>query len=312
MRPKPNDALAPRYVIEPSSTLWPRGLCDLANPPERLQIAGQLPAWEQAVAVVGTRHPTRQAAAFARRLGYDLAAAGRLVVSGGAEGIDAESHLGALEAGGITVAVLGTPLSRPFPAANVELFCRIIERGCAVSEVFEEQPMYANRFLERNRLIAAVASVVIVVQAPLASGALSTAAEARRLGRPVLVVPYAPWEERGAGCLGLLASGAGVCRDSRDVLSLAAAGPVERPAQALKTALNTSGRRPKKVQEIRGLDDDERAVYGALQGGSRAADELCEATGLPAPRVQRALLMLLLSRAIQEHGSGRYAHCSHR
>lgn len=308
MRPDPKDALAPRYVIDSTSTLWPSGLCDLAYPPERLEIAGQLPTWEQAVAVVGTRHPTRQARAFARRLGYDLAAAGRLVVSGGAEGIDSEAHMGALEAGGLTAAVMGTPLCRPYPVANTELFCRIIERGCALSEVFEDAAMYPSRFLERNRLIAALASVVIVVQAPLTSGALSTAAEARQLGRPVLVVPYAPWEERGAGGLGLLAAGAGVCRDSRDVLSLAAASPEERPAQASKT----TSRRPNKVQEIQGLDDDERAVYGALRGAPRAADELCEATGLPAPRVQRALLMLLLSRAIQEHGSGRYGLCTHR
>jgi DNA processing protein len=308
MRPPLHDALTPRYRIQPDSALWPPALCDLAHPPACLEIAGQLPAWEQAVAVVGTRHPTREAARCARQLGHDLAAAGRVVVSGGAQGIDSEAHCGALEAGGLTVAVMGTPLSRPYPARNVELFCKITQRGCVLSEVLDGDAMYPERFLARNRLIAALTSVVIVVQAPLASGALSTAAEARTLGRPVLVVPYAPWEERGAGGVALLAAGAGVCRDSRDVLSLAAASPAAGAPRSSKT----NPRRPTKAQEIQGLDDDEQAVWDALQGAAQAADELCEATGLAAPRVQRAILMLLLSRAIQEEGSGRYARCQDR
>jgi DNA processing protein len=305
MRPLPHEALWPRYSIDARSPLWPPALCDLAHPPERLEIAGTLPNWDQAVGIVGTRHPTRQAASFARQLARDLAGVGRLVVSGGAEGIDSEAHRGALEAGGRTAVVLGTPLARPYPVANTQLFQSIIERGCALSEVFEEAAMYPQRFLERNRLIAALSSVVIVVQAPFGSGALSTAAQAKQLGRPLLVVPYAPWEERGAGGAALLGAGAGVCRDSRDVLSLAAASPAKRAA----TTLKTKPRRPNKVQEIHGLDDDERAVFEALKRGPGAADELCEASGLPAPRVQRAILMLLLSRAIQEVGSGRYAHC---
>jgi DNA processing protein len=308
MTPHPSEALWPRYLIEPTSVLWPPGLCDLAHAPERLEIAGTLPNWDQAVGIVGTRHPSRQAAAFARKLARELAEAGRLVVSGGAEGIDTEAHRGALDAGGRTALILGTPLAKPYPVANTELFCAIIERCCALSEVLDGAEMYPARFLERNRLIAAVSSVVIVVQAPFGSGALSTAAAAKQLGRPVLVVPYAPWEERGAGGLALLGAGAGVCRDSRDVLSLAAAGPAARAAPTPKT----NPRRSNKVQEIHGLDDDERAVFEALKAGPNAADELCEATGLPAPRVQRAILMLLLSRAIQEVGSGRYAHCPNR
>ncbi|HEX6240090.1 MAG TPA: DNA-processing protein DprA [Polyangiales bacterium] len=307
MRPRPSDALTPRYRIEPASPLWPAPLCDLAHPPDRLDVAGHLPGWEQAVAIVGTRKPSVPAAQLARRLAYDLARAGRVVISGGAEGIDSEAHRGALDAVGVTVAVLGTPLAKPYPVANTELFSAIMERGSVMSEVLEDASMYPSRFLERNRLIAALASVVIVVQAPFGSGALSTAAEARTLGRPVLVVPYAPWEERGAGGVALLAAGAGVCRDCGDVLSLAAASPgaVARPTH------KKNPRRPGKVQEIQGLDDDEQAVYGALTG-PRAADELCEATSLSAPRVQRAILMLLPSRAIQEVGSGRYARCQDR
>ena len=253
--------------------------------------------------MVGTRRPDRKGAEFARRLGRELGQAGWVVVSGGALGIDSEAHRGALEAGARTVAVLATPLNKPYPSVNRELFCRITESGCVLSEHLAGTPVYPSRFLERNRLIAALAQVVVVVQAPLKSGALSTAAAARKLGRPLLGVPHSPGDERGAGCLALLAQGATVCRDSGDVLSLAAAGSPE----SRRKQRPTKSRRPDKSKEFHGLDEDELAVARALKRGVSAVDELCEASGLSAARVQRALLMLLLSKVIHEVGSGRYA-----
>lgn len=254
------------------------------------------------MAIVGTRKPDARAAQLARTLGRELGELGWLIVSGGAVGIDSEAHRGALEAGARTVAVLGTPLARPYPATNLGLFAQIASTGCLLSEVLPGDLVYQSRFLERNRLIAALAQIVVVVQAPIRSGALSTAAEARRLKRPVLGVPYDPWEARGAGCLELLATGAGICRDSRDVLSLSAAGSDTGSRKPRTRKL----RRPDKDKELQGLGDDERAVLGAFQGRPKLADELCEATGLSAQRVQRAVLMLLLSMVIHEVGSGRY------
>ena len=292
----------PTQLLTSDSALWPAALCDLADPPLKLEAAGDLPDWFPAVAIVGTRKPDPRAGQLARALGRELGEAGWLVVSGGAVGIDSEAHRGALEARARTVAVLGTPLARPYPATNLALFRQIASSGCLLSELQSGEDVYQSSFLARNRLIAALAQVVVVVQAPLRSGALSTAAEARKLKRPVLGVPYAPWEERGAGCLELLAGGAGICRGSRDVLSLSAAGSDTGSAKPHRTSL----RRPDKGKEFQGLDEDERAVLGALKGLPLAADELCEATGLPAQRVQRAILMLLLSMVIHEVGSGRY------
>ena len=168
--------------------------------------------------------------------------------------------------------------------------------------------MYPARFLERNRLIAALARLVVVVEAPARSGALSTAREARKLGRPLFAVPSAPWHVRGEGTLGLLAAGALVCRSSGDVLSLAAASP----ERTLAKRHRKKARRPDKAKESHRLDEDEQAVVAVLAKGFCCADELCEATGLTAPRVQRAILMLLLSKVICEVGSGRYGRRDYR
>jgi DNA processing protein len=192
--------------------------------------------------------------------------------------------------------------------ANLALFRAITERGAVLSELAGAALMYRTRFLQRNRLIAALARWVVVVQAPARSGALSTASEANKLGRPLFAVPYAPWETRGEGTLGLVARGALVCRSSRDVLSLAAASPKRKLAKTHRK----KSRRPDKAKESQRLDEDEQAVVEALQKGFQSADELCEATALTAPRVQRAILMLLLSKVIHEVGSGRYVRSDYR
>jgi DNA processing protein len=258
---------------------------------------GALPDLSRAVAIVGTRHSDPWALQFTRQLAHDLAGAGCPIVSGGALGIDTAAHEGALEADGVTLSVLAS-LEAPYPAQNRGLFARIARGGCVLAEADRVGNVGKHTFVERNRLVAALASVVVVIQAPIPSGTLSTAAFARGLGRPVLAVPAAPWDPRGAGCLKLLGEGAGICRSAADVLSLAAPGAGQNPPRAL--------RRPKKAKEHQLVDEDQRAVVTALADGIMGADELCERTALNAPRVQRAILMLLLSKVIHEVGSGRY------
>jgi DNA processing protein len=282
---------------------YPASLLDLPDPPEELACLGTLPDLTQSVAIVGTRACDSFARQHTRQLAFDLARLGYVVISGGAIGIDTAAHEGALEAGGITVAVLPTGLAKPYPAVNQRLFEEIAWRGCLISEIAGTVPGHASTFLARNRIIAALARQVVISQAPFASGALSTAGHAQQLKRPILVVPHAPWDPRGQGCLMLLAQGATVCRTSEDVLTLAAPGAAIRSQQVR--------RRPKKAEEIRGLDDDQRALVEVLSSGPLDADGLCEQSGLPAPRVQRALLMLLLSAVIQEVGSGRYARADY-
>src|SRR5690606_22400838 len=151
---------------------------------------------ERSVAIVGTRTPDPEAAELARDLAYELGQAGCVVLSGGARGIDAAAHEGALDAGSPTVAVLATGLASAYPPTHGALFGRIANRGALLTESDDEAAPQAYRFLRRNALLAALAKVVVVVQAPIRSGALSTAAHARRLGRDLLAVPWAPFDVR--------------------------------------------------------------------------------------------------------------------
>jgi len=282
----------------PTDPDWPAALGDLRRPVERLEVAGTLPDPALCVAIVGTRFCDPWAAAYARELAGDLVKAGRVVVSGGAVGIDTAAHQGALDAGGSTVAVLPSGLGNPYPGANRGLFQRAAQAGCVLSELGPDDAVGRHSFLERNRLVAALSSIVIVVQAPVRSGSLSTAAFAKQLNRMVFAVPAAPWDPRGQGCLALLQAGAGICRSAADVLSLT--------PQAARSRAPRAPNKPKKVEEHPGVDADQRAVIQALAEGPMGADDLCERAGIEAPRVQRAILMLLLSKVIHEAGGGRY------
>ena len=290
--------LGPVVILERSNPLFPAALFDLRDHPERLAYVGLLPELNRAVSIVGTRNCDEHGRRFAYQLAFDLAREGYVVVSGGAFGIDTAAHQGALAAGGRTLAVLPNGVEEPYPVTNRRLFEQIVEHGAVLAEQGESGRAYRSTFLARNRIIAALGQSCVVVQAPRGSGAMSTAGHALKLNRPILGVPHAPWDPRGQGCLDLVREGARICRTSEDVLTLAA------PRAATSRPKNI--RRPKKAEELQGLDEDQKAIVRALCKAPLDADELCEHSGLPAPRVQRAVLMLLLSKVIQEVGSGRY------
>lgn len=298
MKSRKEPAFESIRILSPSDPEWPPALSEVKRPVHSIELAGELPELTQAVAIVGTRFCDPWAAEFARTLARDLAKAGRVIVSGGATGIDTAAHQGALEGEGRTVVVLPSGLAEPYPGENRGLFQRAAQSGCVLSEIWPEGVKGRGAFLERNRLIAALATIVIVVQAPVRSGSLSTASQAKKLKRGLLAVPAAPWDLRGTGCLTLLAEGAGICRSAADVLSLLAPGACTTPLRAPIT--------PRKVKEHQWVDADQRAVIEALADGPMGADDLCERAALDAPRVQRAILMLLLSKAIHEEGGGRY------
>lgn len=189
-------------------------------PPEVLFHLGDLDRLAGArVAVVGTRACTGAGREVARALGTDLAAAGVAVVSGLALGIDAAAHQGALDAGGAPpIGVVGSGLDVVYPARNVALWRRVADEGLVVSEHPLGTAPRARHFPQRNRIIAALADVVVVVESHRRGGALGTAAAARRLGRTVLAVPGPVLAGAAAGTNDLLADGAGVCRGADDVL----------------------------------------------------------------------------------------------
>lgn len=333
-------------LLAPGDPEYPERLSDLKNkgpdgevgPPPTLYVRGAIPAMP-GVAVVGTRDATEEALSFARRLARELCEAGLCVWSGGALGVDAAAHEGALEGGGATVVVMGGGLAQPYPRENIPLFDRVLASGGAlVARVEDDTPPLPGLFLRRNEILAAATEATVVVLAGVQSGARSTAAAARRVGRLLLVVPQAPWDTRGAGCALELTLGARAITRAADVL--AALGREPPPAQrAPPSKRQRAGGSRRKGEDDKqsaqlALDDapiklqrgrlkgearlssahevgeltlptpDERAVVEALSDLPMHVDEVCDKAALPLRRALGALLTLTLQAVVVEGPAG--------
>ena len=282
----------------------PPRLSDLEHPPECLYLRGELPRGP-AVAVVGTRHPTPEAERFAEKLAADLGLAGVTVMSGGARGIDTAAHVGALRVGAPTVVVAPSGFARPFPEFNAALFRDVVERGGAFVSLVPDERVAANpAFFARNACLVALAHAVVVVEAPLRSGARNAAKWARTLGRALLVVPSAPWNEKGTGSLLELRLGAKLCVRVRDVLDELervlfhplASPPESESTPTLQVAL------PFAQGLARG--EDVVMVLSAIKDGANSLDGICERTGLPAAAIQKHVLTLTLEGVLAPDPSG--------
>jgi len=194
-------------LLGPGDQSYPAGLFDLESPPI-LHVLGETTT-APAVAVVGTRKSTRYGMTLAEAFGRALAGAGWTTVSGLARGIDAAAHRGTLEAHGEAVAILGSGIDVIYPAEHSELYHRILDgNGAVMSEYPPGTPPDRWRFPARNRLIAAIASAVVVVEAGQKGGALITARLAAELGRPVFAVPGDVDRPASKGCNLLIRDGA--------------------------------------------------------------------------------------------------------
>jgi DNA processing protein len=228
---------------------------------------------------------------MAASIARDLATAGVCVVSGGAEGIDAAAHGGALEAGGRTVAVLGTGVDLAYPAAHRALFDRILSSGGALVSEYDDGTLAARwTFPRRNRIVSGMSEAVVVVRAGERSGALNTAAWAVRQGVPVLAVPGDVREEGSVGPTALLRRGAKVAANARDVLEVI----------GLADQLSLATKNP-----VGGLEGDEAALFGVLAKMPRHADEIARAAGVP-PAVALSALLVLELRGLCEQRPGHY------
>jgi DNA processing protein len=216
-------------IIIPSDELWPRQLAELGlQEPVCLWWRGveqELPPAAKAIALVGSRDSTSYGASVTGDLAYSLAQRGFTVVSGGAYGIDAHAHRAAL-AGGTgalpTIAVMAGGVDRFYPAGNEDLLRAVADHGAVLAEVPPGSAPTRYRFLQRNRLIAALASVTVVVEARWRSGALNTAHHAESLGRAVGAVPGSIHSANSAGCHRLLREGGAVCvTDAGEIAELA-------------------------------------------------------------------------------------------
>lgn len=260
---------------------YPERLHELGKPPAQLWAIGNRAILrDPIVAIVGTRRATAYGLRVTRELSGALARAGACVVSGMALGIDAAAHRAALDAGGRTVAVLGSGVDVPSPSANKPLYREIGERGLILSEMAVGSPANRGSFLNRNRIIAALAQVTFVVEAPIKSGALNTAEHALTLGRDIAVVLGNIDSPQSAGSNRLVREGAQPIAEIDDALVLA--GLARRGA---------SSQAPEDPIELR--------VWSVLGDGEATMDELCGRTGLPVSECLIAVTGLEVRGAIE-------------
>jgi DNA processing protein len=209
---------------------YPRPLEEIPDPPALLFVRGQLSEVDRfGVGIVGSRHATPYGRSVAERLARELTGHGLTIVSGGAVGIDASAHRGAMTAGGRTLALLGCGLDVDYPRENRALFEQIAKQGAMISEYPLGAQPESWRFPLRNRLISGMAMGIVVIEAPQASGALITARYAAEHGRPVMAVPGNIDRESSRGTNALLKDGALMITECRDILT--ALGMVVLPAR---------------------------------------------------------------------------------
>lgn len=286
-------------VLVEGHPAWPGAFAELDDPPPILFVRGD-PAFLalRGVALVGSRRASAYGTAQARRIASELAAVGVPVISGLARGIDAAAHRGALDAGGVTIGVLGGGLAKFYPPENLPLAREMAAgRGAVVSEFPLDMPPRPYHFPRRNRLIAALAAAVVVVEAAEDSGSLITADHALDLGREVLAVPGRIDNPNSRGVHRLLREGAAVCESADDVLRALGLDP---PQAAVAEAAGSSAA-PRS-----GTNATESALLAALAGAERHADELLAETGLDPARGLAALSALELRGAVTLGADGRY------
>ncbi len=187
--------------ITQEDQFWPTQLDDLATPPIALVVRGAVESLHlPALAIVGTRNPTNYGVRVAGDFAAGFVDRGWSIVSGGAYGIDAAAHRGALVAEGATIAVLAAGIDINYPAGHIRLFEEIIENGLLISEVMPGVSAVPSRFLTRNRVIAALSRATLVVEAAFRSGSLRTARDAAELMRPVMAIPGPITSPTSEGC----------------------------------------------------------------------------------------------------------------
>ena len=288
------------FVLVPEGPGWPTGLTDLGP-------AAPLCLWvrgvrgldlvlDRSVAVIGARACTSYGEHVTAEIAGGVAAAGWTVVSGGAYGVDAAAHRAALGSDGRTVALLAGGIDRPYPAGNARLLGALVDAGGAVvSEVPPGSVPSKVRFLQRNRLIAAVSRATVVVEAAWRSGALNTASHAAGLLRPVGAVPGPVTSAASAGCHRLLRGGSAVCvTDASEVLDLV--GSIGTDLAAEPDGLRRPGD---------GLSLELRRALDALPVRRPAdPDALARAAGLTESEVRAALGRLELAGLASRVGTG--------
>ena len=271
---------------------YPSLLNEIQRPPSKIYIRGTLPEKQlPTVAIVGTRKATEDGRRLTRETALELGRAGVVVVSGLAMGVDAAAHEGALDAYGITIAVLGNGIDSVYPVQNEKLAKKILASGGAIiSEYGTGEPSYKGNFIERNRIISGLSLGTVVIEAPKHSGALTTARFAGEDGRAIFVFPGPSKSPYYAGSHALIRDGATLVTSASEILEDL---DIKSDSHALQVNLDKFG-------------DNERMILEALNvaGSALNVDRIIELTKLDPQTVNRLLATLTIMGAVQETESG--------
>lgn len=272
-------------ALGPMDDGWPSVLDGLGTPPAALFVRGRsepLPPPHRCLAIIGARRCTAEGRTIARALGAAAARAGLVVVSGLALGIDAAAQAGAVDEGGLTLGVLASAVDDPTPRANARLARRIADGGgWLVSERPPGARVHAHSFPWRNRIVAALASALVVVEAGLPSGTLGTVEWALRLGRRVGAVPGSVLSPASAGSNALLTRGAVPITCADDAVGLVSLVRAPEPVRS----------------------PEEEAVWRAVPGASAPVAQWVEGAELDPPAARAALLGLIARGQLVRHGA---------
>lgn len=270
--------------------LMPKMLYFYGKIPENV-VKNEFDERPKCVAIVGSRKCTKYGENIAYELAFEVAKRGGVVISGLAFGIDAAAHRGAVDAGGKTIAVLGTSIDKIYPVANLGLAEKIIENdGCIMSEYGRGADFFPKTsFLERNRLISGLSDVVVVVEAAFKSGALNTASHALEQGRDLFVVPGDIDKPMSKGCNRLIKQGAEPYTEVNDVLDLLFPVPKKRQ---------------KKM--IFGDTPEEMAILKIISSGIFDGEEIIKQTGLATSVFNQTITMLEIKDMVKSLGMNQW------
>ena len=269
------------------------GEAKFPDPPKELWIRGKLPEHigekdrPKTVAIVGARRSTSYGEDIAYKLAYDLAKCGVIIVSGMAYGIDSCAHRGCLDAGGVTIAVLGTPIDQIYPRSNIGLAKRILEKGAIISEYEPKFETKSYCFLQRNRIVTGLSDAVVVVEASQKSGTKYTALVGDRQNRKVFAVPGDITRPMSAGCNQLIYDGVCPCLNVVDVMA----------------AIGVCGGDKDKAI---GLDTSEKLVVEAIRDGANEMLDIVEKAKYSSVELMQILMELELKGVIKSSGNNRW------
>ena len=316
---------------------YPQRLSQLYDAPQVLYVRGHMPAVDETltIALVGTRKASPYGEKLSADLGYQLAKAGAIVVTGMAKGNDAAAARGALMAGGTVIGLLGTPINVDYPAENAALIRDVAAVGCILSEYPPGRSM-AN-FPRRNRILSGLCSGVCVVEAPAKSGALITASYALEQGRDIFAVPGNVDSLNSVGCNNLIREGARLVTSAEDILEEYTGlyqldleqGKSDRPYELQKTAVDKTetiayidgektdeeksqpplvAEKPERTVEdlFGGTTLDQQSILRLLWEGEKQADEIIAATGFSAAKTMAELTLLSIRGLVVSRPGKRY------